>query len=179
MPPATPHHGPEIQQLSKIAAPILALLLAASAACTDSAGPAVRNAMTAKIHGADFRANDHLGVPMAFISGSNAEIRGFSRSATGTTQEITIRIHDYAGPGTYRLAVPDSGGMAYYEYRLNAESEPLHYFTRENVSGTVTIDSVNTRTRMIAGRFAFASRLAVGSEALISDGVFRGRYAEQ
>ena len=134
--------------------------------------------MTAKIHGADFRANDHLDVPMGFISGNDVEIRGFSRSTTGTTQEINIRIHDYAGPGTYRLAVPDSGGTAYYEYRLNAESEPLHYFTRENVSGTVTIDSVNTRTRMIAGRFAFASRLAVGSEALISDGAFRGRYVQ-
>ena len=153
-------------------------LLVAGAACGDSTGPAVRNTMTAKIHGADFRANDHLGVPMAYMSGNDVEIRGFSRTATGTTQEINIKIHRYTGPGVYRLAVPDSGGMAFYEYRLNAESEPLHYFTRENVSGSVTIDSVNTRTRMIAGRFAFASRLGVGSEALISDGVFRGRYAQ-
>jgi hypothetical protein len=163
---------------------ILALTLAASmssAACADSASPSEPNVMTAQIHGADFRANDHLGVPMAAISsdGTNVEIRGFARSSTGTTQEITIRIHRYAGPGTYRLAVPDSGGMAYYEYRLNTESEPLHYFTRENVSGSVTIDSVNTSSRMIAGRFAFMSRLAAGSEALITDGAFRGRYVQQ
>src|SRR5215210_2851180 len=148
-----------LPNLRRWAAPVASTVTTIILACgTDPSSPAVRTQMSARIHGVEWTANDNLDVPMAILDASakRLEVRGFSRTPAGTTQEITIRIARYTGPGTYRIAVPDSGATAYYEYHLTpAASLLLHYFTNDDFKGTVTIESVDPARKVIAGSFEF------------------------
>ena len=152
-------------------------------ACSDPSAPAVRTDMGARIHGVEWTANDRREVPMAILTSAakQLEVRGFSRTAGGTTQEIAITIHRYEGPGTYRIAVPDSGAMAYYEYQLDASSMPLHYFTNEDFKGSVTIESVDPARQIVTGAFQFTGRITASpaGTAAVTEGRFRGRYHAQ
>ncbi|HEV2148725.1 MAG TPA: DUF6252 family protein [Longimicrobiaceae bacterium] len=140
--------------------------------------------VTARVNGAAWRANYQVDLAVADLmqQGRLLEVVGLQVNQDGSTQQVSVVIPDYAGPGTYPLRDPDpqAGAFGFYVTRASRTAEPVAYFTDAQHTGTITVAKMDQERRQVSGTFSFRARQENGTAVVeVAGGEFRGRYVPQ
>lgn len=173
-----------MQLRRRLRAPALLLVCVLAAACgSDSPTGAERDPfVSARVNGAAWRANYQVDLAVADLmqQGSILEVVGLQVNQDGSTQQVSVAILDYDGPGTYTLGTPATGAVGYYVTRASRTAEPVMYDTGAQHTGAITIAEMDTEERQVSGTFSFRALQANGTDVVeVADGEFRGRYVPE
>lgn len=170
-------------RVSRAMAPWIPLLLVALIAACGSDGPMEPDRspfVAATVNGSPWRANFQADLAVADLmqQGRVLEVVGLQVNADESTQQISVQIIDYQGPGTYPLGSrANAAGFGYYVTRANRTAESISYFTNAQHTGTITIATVDTQRRRVSGTFRFRAQLQEGETVVtVSPGEFQERY---
>jgi hypothetical protein len=161
------------------------LLVAVLAAACGSDSPTASTQdpfVSARVNGAAWRANYQVDLAVADLmeQGRYLEVVGLQVNPDGSTQQVSVAIPDYPGPGTYTLGARDSGGFAYYVTRADRTAESVVFFTGPQHVGTITIAEMDTQRRQVSGTFSFRAVEEGGTGTVeVTGGEFRGRYVPE
>lgn len=164
--------------LARISPFALAAVIVFVAACDgEPTGPQEDAAMSASINGAEWAANYQIQLAVGdyYPARDELQITGLKVYPDSSTQQITVIIHDYSGPGTYSIGGVDSPGGAYYVEGEPRVDSAVFYHSGDDHTGSVTIASMDADNRWVTGSFHFRAAHETG-EVDVTDGSFRGLY---
>lgn len=135
-------------------------------------------AMSASLNGAPWEANYQIQLAVAdyYPAKEDLEITGLQvEYPDSSTEQITVVIRDFSGPGVYSIAGADSPAGAYYVARERPEASSIRYESTEDHTGSIIVESMNADTRWVTGTFEFGAAGESGTVE-VKNGSFRGRY---
>lgn len=162
---------------SRAFAVMVAAITVLLVACDDSTGPGAEPAMTASIDGAAWEANYQIGLAVGdyYPARDELQVTGLRVHADSSTQQVTVVIYEYSGPGTYAIGGAGTPAGAYY---VEAEPRPdsgVFYGSGEDHAGSVTIEAMDEDRQWVTGTFHFRG-VGDSGEVDVTDGSFRGDY---
>lgn len=134
-------------------------------------------AMSASINGTEWAANFQIQLAVGdyYPARDELQITGLKVYPDSSTQQITVIINDYSGPGTYAIGGEGSPGGAFYVERASPADNSVFYHSGDDHTGSVIIASMDAENRWVTGSFHFRAARDNG-EVNVTDGSFRGLY---
>ncbi len=172
--------------LSLRASLLVLTLLAASACHGDSVSPPPAPYFRFSVDGQTYEMESIPGGVVAdqSLDGKTVEVVGLNWPGFGIATQVSVRINDFHGFGTYSIdGIAPGGNYAYVVVTRDAGATQLaQWITRSTQSGSLTISSYDADKRRISGSFSFTADLYEGTgnpTVQISGATFSGRVNVQ
>jgi hypothetical protein len=162
------------------------LVLLGAACSKDATDPGAATAtphVTASVAGTDWKANYLVEVAIGDLYGSEnrVEVVGLEISPSYAGRQISLRLSNFTGVGTYALGPQSSGTWGFYvtSSDVRTHTDEVTYTTQRTDAGTVTVTSFDATSGHIAGTFTVevASDNDPTSSIRIANGSFDGHLA--
>lgn len=147
--------------------------------CEDPTSAEAEGRLEATVNGAPWAANyqQDLAVADLMDGGTVLEVVGLRVGAGRATEQLSVVIPEFSGPGTYELGGDAGTGTGYFFTREGDDAPLVSYETGTDHTGTIAVDRMDAQARTISGTFSYTAHDAESGETVtIASGVFDGSF---